>query len=85
MIPIKVLKAQAKPVNPMKYSMEVLYGESTCLKGGLLERAMVAEDCRLKQGGTKALYEVVWHNGNKRLHAMIAVKKIRDIAVGKGI
>ncbi|RCN47449.1 cystatin domain protein [Ancylostoma caninum] len=83
MIPIKVKKAKSQVVAGVRYILEVLYGESTCLKVGSITPAMMATYCRRKKGGSKALYKVEiwekpWQNFEK-----YTVTKIRDIAAGK--
>ncbi|VDM64077.1 unnamed protein product [Angiostrongylus costaricensis] len=81
-----VLKATSQVVAGVKYTFEVLYGESTCKKGDFLAADLNATNCQLKSGGRRAvgfvfkLYEVeLWEKPWENFE-QFNVKKLRNVA-----
>ncbi|VDM64078.1 unnamed protein product [Angiostrongylus costaricensis] len=77
---VSVLKATSQVVAGVKYTFEVLYGESTCKKGDFLAADLNATNCQLKSGGRRALYEVeLWEKPWENFE-QFNVKKLRNVA-----
>ncbi|KAJ1369258.1 hypothetical protein KIN20_030675 [Parelaphostrongylus tenuis] len=78
MMPIKVLSAKSQVVAGVKYTFQVLYGESNCKKGDYSAADLNATNCTLKSGGRRALYDVELFERPFENFEQYNVTKIRD-------
>ncbi|VDD95074.1 unnamed protein product [Enterobius vermicularis] len=61
MMPIKLLSAKSQVVAGVKYELEILVGQTECLKNQLSSEDVKPETCKEKPGGNRQVYVVsVW-------------------------
>ncbi|CCD70263.1 Cystatin cpi-2 [Caenorhabditis elegans] len=77
--PIKVTKASTQVVAGISTKLEVLVGESNCKKGELQAHEITSSNCQIKDGGSRALYQVtIWEKPWENFE-QFTVEKIRDV------
>ncbi|CAI2355427.1 unnamed protein product [Caenorhabditis sp. 36 PRJEB53466] len=84
-VPIKVVKAQTQVVAGLNTKLQVLVGESSCKKGDLQAHEITASNCQIKEGGTRALYQVsIWEKPWENFE-QFTVEKIRDVSADEQV
>ncbi|EYC44919.1 hypothetical protein Y032_0445g1581 [Ancylostoma ceylanicum] len=80
MVPIKVVKADSQVVAGMKYTFEILFGQSECNKGDVKTSELATANCQLIPNGSRALYKVeLWEKPWEDFEAY-TVSKIKDVS-----
>ncbi|RCN52889.1 cystatin domain protein [Ancylostoma caninum] len=83
MVPIKVVKADSQVVAGIKYTFEVLFGQSECDRGEVELSQLATANCQLIPKGSRALYKVeLWEKPWQNFE-QFTVTKIRDVAAGE--
>ncbi|KAL6743883.1 hypothetical protein Aduo_016872 [Ancylostoma duodenale] len=80
MVPIKVEKADTQVVAGIKYTFEVLFGQSECNKGDVELPKLATTNCQLIPNGSRALYKVeLWEKPWQNFE-QYTVTKIKDVS-----
>ncbi|EPB70529.1 hypothetical protein ANCCEY_10382 [Ancylostoma ceylanicum] len=80
MVPIKVVKVDSQVEDGIKHTLEVLLGQSECIKGDVKLAQLPAANCQLIPEGNRTLYKVEllvkpWEDEEK-----YTISKIKDVA-----
>ncbi|CAI4225192.1 unnamed protein product [Auanema sp. JU1783] len=79
-IPIKVFWARSQVVSGTKHEFEALYGESTCKRTAMEPSEISEENCSLKEGAARAIYNVTLYENPSDGTEKYTVTKVRDVS-----
>ncbi|UMM35940.1 hypothetical protein L5515_008330 [Caenorhabditis briggsae] len=84
-VPIKVTKAHTQVVAGLNTKLEVLVGESSCKKGDMQPHELTSSNCNVKDGGSRAIYQVtIWEKPWENFE-QFTVEKVRDVSADEQI
>ncbi|KHJ75015.1 cystatin domain protein [Oesophagostomum dentatum] len=79
LVPIQVVSAKTQVIAGMKTVLEVLFGESGCVKGSGATPAMVATYCKPKDGGSRALFTITVIERSWEDYEQYSVSFVRNV------